>query len=125
LLQILVTTVYLFAGLAKLNTGRFEGRVVELVLAASPSRALVDFLTTMIGIEILSWMIILAPFVIGLGLRLKVTRKRVMLLGIVMHLLLDTIVDVGTFSYLMIVLYMAFFITPWPPLTRQTMQQQQ
>jgi hypothetical protein len=109
LLQSTVSIVYAFSVLSKLNQGWLGGQIIGIlrdegvytgpfapwVLAATPPRLLSLFTLAVEGFLIF-------------GLWVRSTRRAAVLMGILLHVGIDALMPVATYSYQMIALYLAF-----------------
>lgn len=107
--QILISTIYFFSGLSKINQDRLSGDIMRLFLWES--HRLYTLLNN-IGIysfQPISLLIIFSLFFLSVWFRFKSTRYVALIIGILFHLAIDATFDVGTYSYQMICLYLVFF----------------
>jgi hypothetical protein len=109
LLQVLVTLVYLFSALAKSSGGWLSGGVLEAVDATGRIRGpFSEVILTVVSFRLLAIGTFLIEWLLVFGLWVPRIRRWVAVAGVVLHLSIDGMMDVGTFSYEMIALYVVF-----------------
>ena len=108
LLQVLVCTIYLFTFLWKLNAGWFSGHIMTLFVETGTVQGPFGPWLQKLGNQTLSLGTLAIEGFLPLGLLFRRTRRVAILAGLLLHLSIDATMRVNTFSYQMVVLYLAF-----------------
>lgn len=108
LLQVLVCAIYLFTFLWKLNAGWFGGHIMTLFVETGTVQGPFAPWLQQLGNQTLSLGTLAMEGFLPLGLLFRPTRRVAMLAGLMLHLSIDATMRVNTFSYQMVVLYLAF-----------------
>lgn len=109
LIQVLVTILYVFSAINKLNPGWFNGHVLEaLYLNGVMSGPVTTVVLSFISFKILSFATIIVQIFLPIGLWIKKIRYFVIIIGILFHLSTLAMMGVTNFSLLMIVLLLSF-----------------
>jgi len=110
LLQILVSIIYFFAGAAKLIHQWWNGRMIEKIMLERDLPSVTYALSTYPQIApIVSYIIIFTLFFLSFAFRHRKTKYFALVVGICFHIGIEFFLDIGTFSYIMGVLYLAFW----------------
>ena len=116
LIQVLVTTIYLFSCASKLNQGWFGGSVISLLIEDGRLIGVLGPVASMVPARVLSVVVVFLEGFLVLGLWNVRLRHTAILLGLMMHIGIDMMMDVTTFGMQMMVLYIAFI----DPVARRT-----
>ena len=109
MMQLLVTFVYLFGALAKLNWGWVSGEVIEVLKVEGRVRGPIGgFFLSLIPVWVVGCGTILTELFLAFGFWNPKTRKWCFLLGIALHLGIDSAIEVETFGLTMMAAYIAF-----------------
>ena len=108
LLQVLVCMIYLFTFLWKLNEGWFSGQIMTLFTTTGTMQGPFAPWLNHLGPRTLSLGTLAIEGFLPLGLLWRPTRRTAMLAGLVLHVSIDATMRVNTYSYQMMVLYVAF-----------------
>lgn len=109
LLQALVVIIYAFTFLAKCNEGWLHGDVLRALHAADMIKGpFAPLVVDLLGFRLLSWFTLFAESSIPLALCVPRLRGAAIALGLALHLGIDAMMPVYTFSYTMLTLYIAF-----------------
>jgi len=108
-IQIFVTSVYLFAFLWKFQSGWLTGSVMESYDAAGSLRGpFAPGVVAALGYQGLSLSTLIIEGLLPVALWVPALRRGAIALGLLLHLGIDATMDVNTYSYQMMVLYIAF-----------------
>ena len=109
MVQVLVCTVYISSFLWKLNTAWFDGDILRILEGTgSLHGSLIFWARDLVGYRTLSVTALLLEGLVPLMIVFKPTRRWAILCGIALHVGIDLVVDVGTFGYQMLALYVVF-----------------
>lgn len=113
LLQITVSLLYGFSFLSKLNTGWSTGLVLLAFQADGSLRGQVaPLVLAFVSLRTLSRFTVLAEGFLSFGLWVPKLRKPAIAVGVLLHLGIDLLMAVRTFSFQMYVLYLLFLDEP-------------
>lgn len=114
LLRILVTTVYLFTALAKLNPSFLAGEQIEMILATRPQLTWVtEFVAGGVATS-LAVLTIVVEFSLAIGLWLARTRRTAAAVGVVTHLLFTLAVGRGAAGVVYLVVLNFGLVAAYP-----------
>lgn len=116
MIQILVTTIYLFSFVSKLNEGWFDGTVISILVEDGRLDGDLAPLATFVPPWCLSLGVLVLEGFLVFSFWNRRLRSTAILVGSIMHVGLDMMMDVTTFGIQMMVLYIAFI----DPVTRKT-----
>jgi hypothetical protein len=109
LLQVQLTVLYVGTFVNKLNEGWFSGAVIRsLYDAGSIHGPLGDWLMAFLGSQVLSLVLVACMGTIALTLWSRRYKRVALYLGVLLHLGIDATMNVGAYSYIVLVLYIAF-----------------
>lgn len=110
LIQVLVIILYGFSFLSKLRHGWVEGSAISLLAEGGRIRGPLGRLALDLGgPQAMGVATVAAEGLVFVGLMKRRFRLSAIVLGVILHLSVDAVMDVGTFSYEMIALYFSFF----------------
>lgn len=109
LLQTLIPLIYVFTFLSKANGAWWSGLTIELFdsdgrLEGPVAGAAVD----LVGYRLMGAATVAAEGFLAVGLWFRETRRAAIAVGVALHLGIDAMMDVGTFSYQMLALYTVY-----------------
>ncbi len=109
MLQVFVAWIYLATFAGKFNPGWFQGTVMQLVVESGMTKGpFAGAIVGTIGIKFLSWYTLFAEGFLGVGIWFSRTRKWAIFFAVTLHLGIDAMMNVTTFSYQMWALYIVF-----------------
>lgn len=109
MLQVLVSAIYLFAALAKLNSGWFRGDVLDALIDNDQVVGVIGGpLLQSLPPVLFTWGTIAAEFFLAGALWWPRTRKLAFVVGFVLHVGIAMTMEVETFGWTMLALYLAF-----------------
>ena len=109
MLQVLTSTIYAFTIIHKLQAGWLEGKTIGVLMESGTfGGPLLPLLSHLVIAPLLPFTILLSMLFVAIGLWFPRTRLWAIAIGVLLHIGIDTTMDVGTFSYQMIALYLAF-----------------
>lgn len=109
LLQVFVSVLYVTTTIGKLTPEWFTGRFMTVLGSQGWLKGpWKDTLLSLLPPPVLGWWTLFAEGILGFGLWHPRTRRFTAWCGVSLHLGIDAMMNVTTFSYLMISLYLAF-----------------
>lgn len=109
LLQVLVVQLYVFTYLSKVGSGWLTGDVIVMLANEGRIRgALAPLVLDTVGPQAMGVATVVAEGFIAIGLLHPRMRQAALFVGVLLHLGIDALMDVGTFSYQMLALYIVF-----------------
>lgn len=109
MLMVFISLLYLSTWYAKLDATWYDGTVMELLAKMNWLRGpFSDQIFAVLTPKMLGWITIFTEGLLAVGLWFRSTRRFTAWCGVGMHLGIDAMMNVTTFSYMMIVLYLAF-----------------
>ena len=110
LLQILVTIIYFFAASSKLSSGWLSGDIMRILLRGFKNvpwlREVADELFLY---QIIAFFTIATMYILAFVFWHRRWKWLGLIIGIILHIIIESTVRVGTYSYQMWVIYLAFF----------------
>jgi len=108
-IQIFVTSVYLFAFLWKCQHGWVTGRIMETLHESGGLKGpFAEWMVHRLGYQFLSLSTLAIEGLLPICLWIPSLRRPIIAFGVLMHLGIDGMMNVNTYSYQMMVLYIAF-----------------
>jgi predicted DCC family thiol-disulfide oxidoreductase YuxK len=108
MIQVLVSVIYLFGALAKFSGGWMDGGFIEDMYRTNRMNGALAGLAPMMGYAVLGSSTIIIETLLVFGLWVPRLRALSWWLGVALHLGIDTMMGVTTFSTQMMALYIAF-----------------
>ncbi len=109
LIQVLVSSIYLFGAIVKMNWGWVSGEVIEVLVESGRVRgAAGEFVLGFLPYWLVGSGTILLEMFLAFALWIPGLRKPAFLFGIGLHVGIDSAIEVEVFGFLMLVLYIAF-----------------
>jgi len=116
MIQLFVSLLYLSTTIGKLNDGWFSGAIMERLQKGGWLKGpWVPTITSLIPAKVMAWFTLFAEGLLAFGLWVPKLRWFTAITGIALHLGIDSMMNVSTFSYQMIALYLAFLEPVWTP----------
>lgn len=113
---VFLSILYAATTAAKLGPGWFEGQVMEMMVNRGWTKGYSDLIVLVMTPKMLAWWTIFAEGMLAFGLLFPRTRRLAAWCGFALHLGIDLMMNVTTFSYLMVSLY----LTAGSPRTGET-----
>lgn len=108
LIVVFVSILYVSTTVAKLGPAWFDGQLMQMMVDDGWAKGpFLDGILTVMTPLTLSWWTLFAEGMLGFGLLFPQTRRFAAWCGMALHLGIDMMMNVTTFSYLMISLYLA------------------
>jgi len=113
MIQVLVALIYFFTSISKMNEGWLSGRMIELLEETGSLRGpFTPWILEHFSYQALGMMTVFTEFFLWFGLWIPKVRNVAIMAGIGLHIGIDMMMAVGTFSYQMIALYPSFLWVP-------------
>ncbi len=103
---VFLSILYAATTAAKLGPGWFEGQVMEMMVNRGWTKGYSDLIVQVVSPKVLAWWTIVAEGMLAFGLLFPRTRRFAAWCGFALHLGIDLMMNVTTFSYLMVSLYL-------------------
>lgn len=113
---VFLSILYAATTVAKLGPGWFQGEVMEMMVSRGWTKGHSDLIVQVMTPTMLAWWTLFAEGMLAFGLLFPRTRRFAAWCGFALHLGIDLMMNVTTFSYLMVSLY----LTAGAPQTGQT-----
>jgi len=108
LVQVLVTCIYLFGGLAKCTGGWLSGETVRVLYETHHFHGLGRVIVGALPFQVTGIFVVAAELFLAVGLWWRPTRMATLWIGVMLHLGIDSAVKAGSFSYIMMAMYAAW-----------------
>lgn len=112
LIQGLVSIIYFFAASSKFSSGWYKGETLRAMWMGTKEelvKPIITFIDQYHFFPVFGTMTFVTMYFLSIGFWIKKTRRLALITGLGLHTLIETTAGVGTFSYQMWTIYLAFF----------------